>query len=143
MSGDRILHSSLFAQFMGFKAAPEWRQLPAAERTAGREAFARAVDESAPDITTESYSTIGFKNEVDLLLWRKADFPIAVPEMTARLLQSGIGCYLQPTLSLFGFTRPSIYTKRQTAQDQAIHEEQRGTFLLISAQGTKPSNRTA
>jgi len=128
---DSELRGRLFAQFIGFKAAPEWRRLPVSERAEGREAFARVVEEVASDITTESYSTIGLKSELDLMLWCKADSPIAMQEMMASLLQSGIGCYMQPTLSLFGFTRPSVYTKRQTSQEQAIHEERHGRFLIV------------
>jgi chlorite dismutase len=52
-------------------------------------------------------------------------------EMTARLLQTGIGAYMQPTHSLFGFTRTSTYTRRHTAQEQAIDEEKRGTYLIV------------
>jgi chlorite dismutase len=52
-------------------------------------------------------------------------------EMTARLLQTGIGAYLQPTHSLFGFTRPSSYTRRPTAQEQAIEEERHGEYLVV------------
>jgi chlorite dismutase len=131
MSEELSERRTIFVQFLGFKADPEWRRLSAKARSDGRETFARVVEEAAPDITTYSYSTIGFKSDVDLLLWRKTDSPIAMQEMTALLLQSGIGNYLQPTHSLFGFTRTSVYTKRQTAQEQAIDEEQRGTYLVV------------
>jgi chlorite dismutase len=120
-----------FVQYLGFKTAPEWRQLDPALRSEEREAFARAVEEAAPEITTYSYSTIGFKSDVDLLLWRKTESPVAMQEMTARLLQTGIGTYFQPTHSLFGFTRASSYTKRLTTQEQALDEAQRGTYLIV------------
>jgi len=120
-----------FVQFLCYKADSEWRRLPQAEREHGREAFAQVVAEAAPAITTYSYSTIGFKSDADLLLWRKGPSPEAMQEMTARLLQTGIGVYLQPTHSLFGFTRTSTYTRRQTTQEQAIDEEKRGTYLIV------------
>ncbi|MGO8949560.1 MAG: chlorite dismutase family protein [Ktedonobacterales bacterium] len=120
-----------FVQFLGLKADAEWRRLPPAKRERGREEFAQVVAEAAPEITTYSYSTIGFKSDTDLLLWRKGISPEYMQEMTARLYQTGFGVYLQPTHSLFGFTRGSTYTRRQTAQEQAIDEVSRGTYLVV------------
>ncbi len=120
-----------FVQFLGFKADAEWRRLPAAKRERGREEFVQVVSEAAPDITTYSYSTIGFKSDTDLLLWRKGLSAEAMQNMTALLLQTGIGVYLRPTHSLFGFTRSSTYTRRQTSQEQAIDEANRGTYLVV------------
>jgi chlorite dismutase len=120
-----------FVQFLGFKADAQWRRLPPATRERGREEFAQVVAEAAPAITTFSYSTIGFKSDTDLLLWRKGLSPEQMQEMTARLLQTGIGMYLQPTHSLFGFTRASTYTRRQTTQEQAVDETSRGAYLIV------------
>lgn len=120
-----------FVQFLCFKADAAWRRLPQKERDSGREAFAKVIAEAAPGITTYSYSTIGFKSDADLLLWRKGLSPEEMQDMTARLLQTGMGIYLQPTHSLFGFTRSSTYTRRQTAQEQAIDEEERGAYLIV------------
>ncbi len=120
-----------FVQFLGFKTDGEWRRLPQAKRERGREEFAQVVAEAAPEITTYSYSTIGFKSDTDLLLWRKGISPEQMQDMTARLLQTAMGVYLQPTHSLFGFTRASTYTRRLTAQEQAIDEASRGTFLVV------------
>ena len=36
-----------------------------------------------------------------------------------------------PAVSPFGFTRASVYTKRQTAQEQAIHASERKTYLIV------------
>ena len=49
----------------------------------------------------------------------------------ARLLQTGIGQYLEITHNLYGFTRPSSYTKRPTTQEQAIDLEERQTYLIV------------
>jgi chlorite dismutase len=120
-----------FAHFLCLRVDPLWRRLAEEERTRGRQAFVKAVEEAAPDIVTTSYSGIGFRDDADLVLWRRGDSPRAMQEMTARLLQTGIGTYLQPTHSLFGFTRPSSYTRRPTAQEQAIEEERHGEYLVV------------
>ena len=121
----------LFVQYTGFKADPAWRRLPYAAREDGREAFARALEEAAPEITTYPYSTVGLKTNCDLLLWRKGLSPIAMQDLTARLLQTGVGQYLEITHNLYGFTRPSAYTKRPTTQEQAIDLEDRQTYLIV------------
>jgi chlorite dismutase len=120
-----------FAHFLCLRADPLWRRLADEERAQGRQAFAKAVEEAASDIVTTSYSGIGFRTDADLVLWRRGDSPRAMQEMTARLLQTGIGAYLQPTHSLFGFTRSSTYTRRPTAQEQAIEEERHGEYLVV------------
>ncbi len=121
----------LFVQYTTFKAAAEWRRLPAAAREDLREQFAQVVEEAYPSIVTYSYSTIGFKLNSDLLLWRKATSPIAMQEMTSRLLQTGIGAYFEQTNLYYGFTRTSNYTKRPTTQEQAIDLEDREPYLIV------------
>jgi chlorite dismutase len=121
----------LFVQYTGFKADPAWRRLPYAAREDGRESFARAIEDSDLGIKTYSYSTVGMKTNCDLLLWRKGPSPISMQELTSRLLQTGIGQYLEITHNLYGFTRPSAYTKRPTTQEQAIDLEDRQTYLIV------------
>lgn len=118
-------------QFTAFSVDPAWRRLSQRARAEGREAFARAVEEWAPQITTWAYSTIGLKIGADLLLWRRGRDVRAMQEMTARLLQSGLGLYSQISYHLWGFTRPSVYTRRPTTQEQAIDLDDRQTYLVV------------
>jgi chlorite dismutase len=120
-----------FIQFITFKVDPAWRRLPCEVREEGRAQFAQVVEEAAPEVTTYSYSTLGLKAGADLLLWRKAASPIPVQEMSSRLLLTGLGLYLEPVHSFYGFTRPSIYTRRPTTQEQAVDVEQRCTYLVV------------
>ena len=121
----------LFVQYTAFKASPEWRRLPAQVRQDLRGAFAEVVREAAPEITTYAYSTIGMKLNADFLLWRKGVDPVAMQSMTAKLLNTGMGAYIEPTYAFFGYTRPSTYTKRPTTQEQAIDLEDRQTYLIV------------
>lgn len=121
----------LFVQYTTFKAAAEWRRLPAAAQSDLREQFANVVEEFAPAITTYAYSTIGMKLDGDLLLWRKGFSPIDMQTMTSRLLQTGIGTYFEQTHLYYGFTRASNYTKRPTTQEQAIDLEDREQYLIV------------
>jgi chlorite dismutase len=131
MSSQDEAPQTLFVQYTGFKADPAWRRLPFAAREDGREAFARAIEEAAPEIKTYPYSTVGMKTSCDLLLWRKGASPLTMQELTSQLLQTGIGQYLELTHNLYGFTRPSSYTRRPTTQEQAIDLEERQTYLIV------------
>src|SRR5262245_54633238 len=131
MSSNTEQAQPLFVQYTGFKADAAWRRLPFAAREDGREAFAHAIEEAAPEIKTYPYSTVGMKTNCDLLLWRKGVSPITMQDLTSRLLQTGIGQYLEVAHNLYGFTRPSSYTRRPTTQEQAIDLEDRQTYLIV------------
>ena len=119
-----------FVQYLFFKADPLWRRLPEEERTRGRREFSQVVEATA-DVQTFSYSTLGLKVDADFMLWRIADSRDPLQEMLGQLLQTGLGKYVQPTYSLFGMTRPSVYTKRRTTQEQAVDEEKRLRYLTV------------
>lgn len=119
-----------FVQYTAFRVDPAWRRLPYAAREDGRESFAQVAAET-DGITTWAYSTIGLKVGTDLMLWRRGTDPIAMQDMTSRLLQTGIGTYLEMTHQLWGFTRPSNYTRRPTTQEQAIDLDDRLPYLTV------------
>jgi chlorite dismutase len=120
-----------FVQYTALRADPAWRRLPHSARDDGRESLARAIEEYAPGITTWAYSTVGMKVGCELLLWRRGAEPVAMQDMTAHLLQTGMGAYLSIEHNLYGFTRPSSYTKRPTTQEQAIDLNARQTYLTV------------
>ena len=120
-----------FVQYTCFKTDPAWRRLPFTAREDGRESFARIIEDVAPGITTWAYSTIGLKSDADLLLWRRGADPLQMQQMTSRLLQSGIGTYFEITHQLWGFTRPSAYTRRPTTQEQAVDLDERMAYLTV------------
>lgn len=119
-----------FIQYIFFKADPLWRRLPEEERTRGRREFAQVVEGTA-GVKTFAYSTLGLKVDADFMLWRIADSLDDLQEMLAALLQTGLGKYVQVTHSLFGMTRPSVYTKRRTTQEQAIDEQERLRYFTV------------
>jgi chlorite dismutase len=131
MSNENETGQRWFVQYTAFKVASEWRRLDRSARADGREALAQTVEEFAPAITTWGYSTIGLKSDADFLLWRRGSDPKAMQDMTAHLLQTGLGVYSTITHQLWGFTRPSNYTKKATTQDQAIELEDRQTYLIV------------
>ncbi|HYP38828.1 MAG TPA: chlorite dismutase family protein [Chloroflexia bacterium] len=119
-----------FIQYIFLKLDPVWRRLSEDERTKGKGEFAQVIEQAA-DVRTFPYSTLGLKVDSDLMLWRIADSLDALQDMLGQLLQTGLGKYLQPTYSLFGMTRPSVYTKRRTTQEQAVDEQERLRYLTV------------
>jgi chlorite dismutase len=121
---------SQFVQYLFFKCDPQWRRLPADVRARGRAEFAAALT-AATDVTSYPYSTLGLKTGVELLLWQKCSGPERLQELLCALLLTGLGQYLEIGYSMFGLTRPSVYTKRRTTQEQAIDEPDRLKYLVV------------
>lgn len=123
--------NSQFVQYLFLKVDPLWRRLEADERQQGREEFAQVIRDAAPSLTTFAYSTLGLKIGTEMMLWWRTTSPECMQSTLSALLQTGLGRYCDPAYSLWGLTRPSIYTKRRTAQEQAIGEEQRMRYLIV------------
>jgi chlorite dismutase len=130
MSESTPIAAPWFVQYTAFRVDPAWRRLPYGARADGRAAFAGVIEETT-GISTWAYSTLGLKVGSDLLLWRRGTDPIAMQDMTGRLLQTGIGTYLEISHQLWGFTRPSNYTRRPTSQEQAIDLNDRLPYLTV------------
>ncbi|MBI1729871.1 chlorite dismutase family protein [Candidatus Acetothermia bacterium] len=119
-----------FLRYTLFKTSPEWRRLSLDLRRKGRSEFAAALEGSSAKIQTFSYNTIGIKADGDLLLWQMSESLEALQESTAKLLQTGLGHYMDVSQSLLGIVRPSHYVKKQTAQEQAISQPDRLKYLI-------------
>ena len=112
-----------FVSYQFFKVDPLWRRLPEAERTAGKEAFARVIDDFRGRAIVVPFSTVGIRGDCELLLWRVSYDLEIFQEMTARLLATGLGQYLSVPYSYLGQAKSSVY------EDEFIHpsqEEKRG-----------------
>jgi chlorite dismutase len=123
--------ASQFVQYLFLKVDPQWRRLDASTRASGRAEFAGAVSDAAPGITTHAYSTLGLKAGAELMLWWKSGDAVRVQDTLAALLGTGLGRYCEIAHSLWGLTRPSIYTKRRTTQEQAVDETTRLRYLVV------------
>ena len=120
-----------FVQYLCLRTDPAWRRLAPEVRREGRDEFACVIADAAPGVTTHAYSTLGLKTSAELLLWWHADSPEVLQETLGRLLQTGFGSWCEVTHTLFGLTRPSVYTKRRSAQEQALDEPTRLRYLIV------------
>jgi chlorite dismutase len=123
--------ASQFVQYLFLRVDPAWRRLDAATRERGRAEFSGVITDAAPAITTYAYSTLGLKTGAELMLWWKSADLVPVQDTLGALLATGLGRYCEIAHSLWGLTRPSIYTKRRTVQEQAIDETTRLKYLVV------------
>ena len=120
-----------FVQYLFLRVDPQWRRAAQSDRREGRAEFAKALCDAGNDVTWYSYSTLGLKTGTDLMLWWRAADPDAAQRLTGTLLQTGLGRYCEIAHSLWGITRPSVYTKRRTAQEHALAQSTRLKYLVV------------
>jgi len=122
---------SLFVQYLFFKVDAAWRRLPAAQREDGRNEFVEVLEAAGSDLRAYAYSTLGLKSFTEFMLWCQCGSPNVAQEVLSKLLLTGFGQYCAISYSLFGLTRPSIYTKRHSTQEQALYERTRLRYLIV------------
>ncbi len=122
--------SDLYIQALALGVDPAWRRLPDAERGATADAFAAAVHADA-EVTTETYSLIGLKAGVDLLVWRLAPTLEALEVAAARTLRTGLGPWLTVRESFVGLIRDSQYVAKPTSQEQSMFTGERSRYIIV------------
>lgn len=125
------VEASQFVQYLFLRVAPEWRRLAPARRDSNRVEFERTLREASGEVTWYAYSTLGLKTGTELMLWLKAATPDLAQQLIGALRQTGLGRYCEIAHSLWGITRPSVYTKRRSAQEQALDETTRLRYLIV------------
>jgi chlorite dismutase len=111
-----------FVNFAFYRIDPAWRRLPDAERQAGVESFARAVETRAADeIIVRTYSLVGVRADADFLLWRISYSLDALSAMSVGIQKSGLGKYLVPSYSFLSMSKRSTYIDKVSPE----HEESR------------------
>jgi chlorite dismutase len=83
------------------------------------------------EVITHSYSTIGLKAGVDVLLWSLAPSLDALEQKSAAVLRSGMGAWMTSRHSFLGIIKPSQYVKRPTSQEQSLFEGERSGYLIV------------
>src|SRR5207248_7293446 len=127
---EELQEPTTFVQFLFYRLDPSWRRLPEDERVCRSRELAESID-AAENITTYAYNTTGLKAGIDLLLWRHGTDVAALQAAASELHRTALGRYLEIAHSYFGLIRPSTYTRRQTAQEQAVFARDRGAYLVV------------
>jgi chlorite dismutase len=106
-----------YVAYTFFKVRPEWRALPIEERSAGKEAFADAVEDLAPRFEhLRAYSCVGVRPDVDFFLWKITERYDALGELGAALNATPLAAWLDTPYSYLATTKPSQYTSARRAR---------------------------
>jgi chlorite dismutase len=119
-----------YVQALALGLDPAWRRLPPDERRTTFGSFATAL-EAGEAVQTFTYSTIGLKPGVDLLVWRLGASIEALEEAAAAILRTGAGTWMEVRYSFVGVIQPSQYVKRPTAQEQSLFTGERSRYLVV------------
>lgn len=118
-------------QFAFYKVDAAWRRLPEDERQQDKEAFAKAVEEAADEMMVRSYSLVGVRGDVDLLLWNATNDLELFQKHGSRLLNTGIGRWATQPYCYFAMTKNSQY------KDPTEQGAPEGRRLVIRPTGRK------
>jgi chlorite dismutase len=116
-----------FVSFAFYKISEDFHKLPAAEREAAKKSFMEAAETFRKEGILLSYSTMGFRADVDLMLWRISYDLDAIQRQSSALAKSALGPYLKTPASYLSMTKRSTYIDKH--QHVGGTEESRTNIL--------------
>jgi chlorite dismutase len=98
-----------YVKYTFFKVDPPWRSEPDARRQADKREFAAVVDEISGACWLRTYSLVGLRADVDLLVRQAAPDIDTFQSTLTRLLSTGLGRRMDTPYSYLAMTRRSPY----------------------------------
>lgn len=98
-----------FVSFAFYKLSEDFQKLSTADKDKAKKSFLEAAESFKKDGILLSYSTLGFRADVDLMLWRISYDLDAIQTQSSALLKSAMGPYLQTPTSYLAMTKRSTY----------------------------------
>ncbi|MDA0677485.1 MAG: chlorite dismutase family protein [Chloroflexi bacterium] len=98
-----------YVKFSFFKLDRSWRLLSASERKQSRDEFAAVVEELSSDGKTSTYSTVGTRADVDMMIVQSAESVEAFHQFGSRLNSTHMAAYLEQPYSFLSVRRKSRY----------------------------------
>lgn len=118
-----------FVNYAFYKLDPAWRRLSLDQRECSKRELIEAIDRSSTDVLVRSYSLVGIRGDVDLMLWRVTEAVERLHDFSAALNRTVLGSYLTTPYNLLATTKRSIYVTHHQ------HEGQEGTRARIRPVG--------
>ncbi len=107
-------HPRQFVNFAFYKLDSDFRRnVPAERRTQAVEELASVIENARHKFLIYPYSTLGIRRETDFFLWRISYRLEDFEEMTAAMLRTEMGAYLETPHSFLGMTGKSIYVDEE------------------------------
>ncbi len=120
-----------YVRYAFFKVQTEWKRLSLAERDEHKRELAAAIAPFADRFMLRTYSTVGTRGDVDLMLWGASEQLEDHHELAMAISSTRLGGYLDTPYSYIAMTKRSIYV------DKHIHEGQEGSRTEIRPPSTK------
>src|SRR5580658_418908 len=98
-----------FVSFSFYKISEEFQKLPALDKESAKKSFLEAAETLKKDGILLSYSTVGFRPDVDLMLWRISYDLDTIQKQSSALMKSAMGPYLKTPASYLAMTKRSTY----------------------------------
>src|SRR3989338_3458534 len=105
-----------FVNFRFFQVDPAWRRLPDEEKRQGKQEFINVVERYKRQMIINCYSLVGIRGDVDFLLWRISETLESFQDMSAELLETGLGKYVRIPYSYLAMTKRSMYVDKHEHQ---------------------------
>jgi chlorite dismutase len=103
-----------FINFSFFKVDPKWRWLNEIGKEEAAKEFANLMEVANTKIKVRAYSTLGLREDADLMLWMISDSIEKTQVMISKVYSTVLGKYLTPSYVFLSATRPSIYSSKVT-----------------------------
>ena len=103
-----------FVNFAFYKISEEFHKLPMSGREAAKKSFLEAAETFHKEGILLAYSTLGFRPDVDIMLWRISYDLDSFQRMSSALLKSAMGPYLRTPASYLAMTKRSNYIDKHS-----------------------------
>jgi chlorite dismutase len=104
--------TTTFLNFSFFRVDPKWRWLNELGKEEAAKEFANLVEVANTKIKVRAYSTVGLREDCDLMLWMISNSLEKTQVMTSKIYSTVLGKYLMPSYVFLSSTRPSVYSSK-------------------------------
>jgi chlorite dismutase len=104
--------TTIFLNFSFFKVDPKWRWLNEIGKEEAAKEFASLVEVANTKMKVRTYSTLGLREDADLMLWMISNSIEKTQVMTSKVYSTVVGKYLMPSYVFLSAVRPSVYSSR-------------------------------
>ena len=126
------IRPAVLSLFSTYRFGPAFWELDSPVRGKAARSFLESIDSVAD--ATSFYSVNGTHSGIDLLVWStvRVESPASPAEFFVRrgAAEARFRSWLDPVGVLWGFTRPSEYSRARSAQEIDPFEKQRMTYLI-------------
>jgi len=105
---------TVFLNFSFFKVDPKWRWLNEIGKEEAAKEFDNLVEVANTKIKVRVYSTLGLREDADIMLWMISDSIEKTQVMTSKVYSTVLGKYLAQSYVFLSAAHPSVYSSKVT-----------------------------